>query len=287
MNRIETYQKEEEHRTTDALEDEIRTTRERMDHTLDKLSTKLNPERYIEGAGDWVKGKIDAVDTDSFKETAKRIGRKTSRFIADHPLPVAFGALTVASLFTKRSDYDRKVKDPYIPAHPNTDGPTGKINPTLDAKVKQLPEQSENGTSNGNSDGKIAHATHAVRSGLSTAAHKTGDTFTRGKDEYPAAMCLGAMALGFLAAFALPRTRRENEWCGETSDEIKQDVADRGHKFVDETKETIRHKKDELVGQAKEKTDEAIAKAKGTIDQTVDETASTIDAKIEEEIEPS
>lgn len=258
-----------------------------MDQTMDQLSTKLNPERYIEGAGDWVKGKIDAVDTDSFAETAKLIGKKTSRFIADHPLPVALGALTVASMFAKRSDHDRKIKDPYIPGHPNADGPTGIIDPKLDPKVKQLPEHSENGTENGSSSGKMAHATQAVKSGFSTAAHKTGDTFTRGKEEYPAVMCLGAMALGFLAAFALPRTRKEDMWCGDKADDFKQDVADRGNKLVDETKETIRRKKDELVGKAKAQTEKAVEKTQKIIEEKVDETASSIDSKIDEEIEPT
>lgn len=284
MNRVEQYQESEEQRSSEALESDIQSTRDRMDKTLDTLSTKLNPERYIEGAGNWMKDKIDGVDTDSFKDTAKHVGKKTGNIVRDHPLPVALGALTIASLFMRRSDdYDRKIDDPYIPAHPNATGPTGTLNPTLDPDVKQLPEHSDNGKSSG----RAAETAHAVKSGLSTAAHRTGDRFSRGKEEYPAAMCLGAMALGFLAAFALPRTRRENEAYGESADEFKHDVAERSRRLVDETKENLHDKKDELLGRTKEKAEEALEETKAALDEKVDKTASQIDDQIEEKVEPS
>lgn len=308
MNRVEPYTKSEEHRTTDALESDIKSTRERMDKTLDTISSKLNPERHIENAGDWVKNKIDSVDTDSMRDSAKHLGKKTGNIVRDHPLPVAFGALAIASMFVRKPTYDRKIEEPYIPGHFGEEGPTGTINPTLDQGVKQLPENSDNDLGNGRSDGKIAGAAHAVKDGLSTAAHKTGETLrsfgsstrhtasrsahytgdklSHGKDDYPAAMCLGAMALGFLAAFSLPRTRKENQICGERSDEFRHEIAEKSRQAVDETKETLREKKDEFVDKAKTEAEETLDQTKSTLDDKIEETGSAIDDKIDEEVNP-
>jgi len=211
----------EEPRSVDAIEGEIHSTRERMDKTVDALSQKLNPDRYIENAGDWVQGQIESVDTDSMKRSAARIGRKTGGVIQEHPLPIALGALALASIFLPKPSLNRRRDS----AQSRENGTEESVGLTASEEKYPLTEKTEN-------------------------------TFYRGKEKYPVAMCLGAMAAGFLAAFALPRTRKENKIYGDSAKEFKEKMADQGRQLVNDAKETVREKTDEIVEDIKHLTDD-------------------------------
>lgn len=208
----------EERRPADDIESEIHSTRERMDRTVDALSQKLDPNHCIENAGDWVQDKIESVDTDAMRRSAARVGRKTGSIIQEHPLPVALGALALASLFLPRPSLNRR-RNSAASDDESLKEPTSSEKPPL--------------------------------------TQKSENSFSRGKEKHPVAMCLGAMVAGFLAAFALPRTRRENKIYGESAEEFREKLADQSRQLVTDAKESVREKTDEIVKDIKELTDEA------------------------------
>lgn len=74
-----------------------------------------------------------------------------------------------------------------------------------------------------------AHRTgEQVRDGLAASGQKARETF----DAAPLAVGFGLLAAGVLAGVLLPRTRREDEWFGETSNQLKDEVIDKGEEAV-------------------------------------------------------
>lgn len=63
--------------------------------------------------------------------------------------------------------------------------------------------------------------------------------FTEAKDEHPLAVGLGFLALGMLAGLVAPRTRYEDEWMGEASDEMADRLAETGEELVEHSKEVV------------------------------------------------
>ena len=51
-----------------------------------------------------------------------------------------------------------------------------------------------------------------------------GEKYSQASNEYPLAVGLGFLALGALAGLIAPRTRREDEWMGQQSDQLKSGV---------------------------------------------------------------
>lgn len=119
----------------------------------------------------------------------------------------------------------------------------------------------------------------AYRSGansVSDAYNETAERFQDAHEDYPLAVGAGFLALGALAGLALPRTRREDRWMGDASDQVVDDVwqageeaIDRGKEVVDETLNTARESADEhglsgesLVERASNVVQEATASAK-------------------------
>ncbi|MEX2581496.1 MAG: DUF3618 domain-containing protein [Verrucomicrobiales bacterium] len=369
-------------RSTDALEQEIESTRNRMDSTIDELAHKLNPDHYVNDALDWLKAKMERVDAEAVKHSAADLGKKTGKAVKENPLPFALGGLAIASIFMPRGSFRRRSEEPYVPAHPGAEGATGIIDPTINPGVKSLPQESiiiegpnrsssdpanergkarralftakekvsgsahrvgdsvsdaassaKSGVKSAASSAKseVESATDSVKSGISSAAtstkarmssaaastksgaksaattakttlseatHKTEDAlkgasastreavskvartskerFYNGKEEYPGAMCLGALAVGFLAALGLPRTRRENTICGETSDELKERVAEKGKEKLTQAQNV-----------ALEKQEEAVDKLQAEAEKKLDTAQDKIDEKIETHVDPA
>lgn len=65
---------------------------------------------------------------------------------------------------------------------------------------------------------------------------KTEERYHRAMDETPLALGLGAAALGVLAGVLLPHSRREDEWFGETSEELADAAREKSHELVDKAK---------------------------------------------------
>ncbi|MFN7141202.1 MAG: DUF3618 domain-containing protein, partial [Limisphaerales bacterium] len=94
------------HNSDEILED-IRHTRERMDHTLDELGDKLQPRHLVEEAVDffWTKERAMAGKA---KQSTAQLGRKVVDEVREHPLPsllIGAGLIWLLSQQRERAQY--------------------------------------------------------------------------------------------------------------------------------------------------------------------------------------
>ena len=69
-------------------------------------------------------------------------------------------------------------------------------------------------------------------------------------DDYPLGFGAGFVGLGLLAGLLLPRSEAEDEWFGESSDEIKDAVTDKGEELLERGKEVAGRVADEAADEA-------------------------------------
>jgi hypothetical protein len=88
-------------------------------------------------------------------------------------------------------------------------------------------------------------------------------------------LCTGAAFLGFglLAGFLLPRTRREDEWFGDTSDSVKRRVKESGQDLIERSKH---------VAEAAAQTAKSEAERQGLTPGKLKESAQEIGRKAQE-----
>lgn len=111
--------------------------------------------------------------------------------------------------------------------------------------------------------------------------------FVEAKDEHPLAMGLGFLALGMLAGLVAPRTKYEDEWMGDASDEMAHRLAETGEELVEHGKEVVSQTVDTAKHSAKEHglTGDALAER---AERVVEKSAAAIkQAAKEESLSPS
>lgn len=347
MNRTSPYLQDSEAVSPDALEHEIRQTRNRMDETLDQISDKIDPRPYVDEAVDWVKSKTENIDSEAIKHSVAEAGQKTGQVVKENPLPLILGGLAIASAFLPSDLFRRKSKSaeaatPRPQPRPETSTlpqPTGP-QPLGTPMARQLPggkvmaqqlhhQQHHNGNSqhNGNGNGSslkqkaqglaseatdqwnaatesvsdsahqakqkvtgatekaqqsIQHASHqaadsirhAAQSTASTASElsrKTRDRFDSGRREHPLALCAGALAAGVVTALLLPRTRKEDEMCGEEAAQFRQELKSKGETMLDQGKQTLAENDLDVEG-LKHRAEDAIDQAGDSAKEAIDET---------------
>lgn len=89
-------------------------------------------------------------------------------------------------------------------------------------------------------------ATAKVRGGLDEA----GARFKRASNEYPLGVGLGFLGLGLLAGLVIPHTDAEDEWMGESSDELADAAKEKGEELLEKGKVVATHVADKAVEEA-------------------------------------
>lgn len=294
MNRIEKELNEGSNgnRRSAELEQEIEVTKSRLDQTVDELAGKLDPREHMHTFIDWMKDQVASADP----EVIKDYGSKAAGYAKENPVPFALGALTLASLFMPRPKLSGRSSNttgrseafmthptasPYEQRASDWEDTLGTAQQS-DSKVDQLKDSAgetwnqmkdsiverkdrvENSVSRGLSrtGETVQSAAETARVRASEIADQTKERVERGKDEYPVCMGVGAFALGLLAAITMPRTRRENDLMGETSDQtINQVVQGAKDKLRDEelTLDQLQEKTDAAIEDAAERVEEKIS----------------------------
>lgn len=226
MNRYE--------RSADQIEQEIRGTRRDIDRTLGALQYKLSPGQLLDQALGYFKGGPG--------EFATNLGRS----VRDNPLPVTlFGVSLAWLMFAPRgSSHPRGAEASVTPMSEVGPVPDPRADWTEAAETYSVGEQPE-GTGGvvgaaGEAMAKAREMGTAARERLDLQrarageyAHRTWDqgrhaTLAAGRflEDYPLAVAALGLAVGAAAAACLPRTRREDELLGETSDQLKRAVSE-------------------------------------------------------------
>lgn len=126
-----------------------------------------------------------------------------------------------------------------------------------------------------NVSAKVNDFTSNAWEGSREASMKTQQKIKEQHTETPLLFGAGALAVGFLTALLLPRTKTEDEYCGASSEEYK-------NKF--------RQKKEEMVSDAKQKLHEARLDTEGLeerAEEGIDEAYETASSKIDKTSEQS
>jgi hypothetical protein len=75
---------------------------------------------------------------------------------------------------------------------------------------------------------------------LSEVYDLTSHRLREAHQEYPLGVGLGCLALGALAGLAIPRTRQEDEWMGESAERFREEAWHAGEEALERGKESVR-----------------------------------------------
>ncbi|MBA4148544.1 MAG: DUF3618 domain-containing protein [Verrucomicrobia bacterium] len=222
---------------SDEILSEIRTTRTRMDHTLDELGDKLQPRHLMEDAVDyfWTRERHTA---DKAKQSVNKMGRKVVDEVREHPLPSLLIGAGVIWLLSQQRERARSV-DSGEEAGP---GLKEKASEALDSAKERLQGLKESAKESTESMKEKASevsgkAREKIGSALGTAGEKSSEIKEKAKGYYqqtsqrvqetaqthPLAVGLGCMAAGLIAGVIAPRTRAEDETFGSAADRLKEE----------------------------------------------------------------
>lgn len=84
---------------------------------------------------------------------------------------------------------------------------------------------------------QLGRASRSTGNQMADAYEMTSERVQQAHRDAPLALGLGVLALGALAGAVIPRTRREDEWMGEASDEAISEARRSGQEFYNTTKQ--------------------------------------------------
>lgn len=199
---------------------------------------------------------------------AGRAGHALLETVREHPIPtMLIGAGVAMAVYEMRHAGDHRAED-YDSTHL---GPAGTIEEQsgwdegessmgFKEKAQHGIESAKEGAQSLKQkvQGKAAAATEQMRSRLSEGRRAMGEragqlkerlrggaqrTYTRSRErfaqtteEHPMSVGVGFLALGLLVGLAIPCSRKENEWMGETSDRLKSTAKSRGQEMLEKGK---------------------------------------------------
>lgn len=110
---------------------------------------------------------------------------------------------------------------------------------------------------------------------------KAEDRLKEAVDDYPLGFGAGFLGLGLLAGLLLPRSEAEDEWFGESADEIKDAVTDKGEDLLERGKEVAGRVADEATEEA-ERQGLTADNAASTLESVGKKVGSVVEAAKEE-----
>lgn len=240
----------DEHRSSEAIENEVRQTRHEMDETLDELGKRLDPWRIVQDVWNSLRHRVPGgpQTADAVREFGAGLGRR----MADHPIPVAImGAgllwLLMEEANSRRgrhisgmsheaphsessshgSDWELKGHDLAGRARSVAESARESMSDLADSARDTMSHASERmGRIGKRGLSSIQHIASSAQEGAHKVTQRAAGTF----EEHPLATALVVMGVGMLAGIATPNTRQENRAMGETAEALRR----RGMQFADE-----------------------------------------------------
>jgi hypothetical protein len=204
------------------IERDIRHTRAEIDRTLGALQDKLSPGQLLDQALGYMKTVPG--------EFATNLGRS----LRDNPLPVTLLGIGLGWLMmTPRPDgygprsRQRSTRTSFsgVAAESLEEAETleARVNEEVQAQAERVGDYAQQAWDQGK---RLAHRAEGYGQSAWDQGKRATDAVTRFVDDYPFAVAAFGLAIGVAAAACLPRSRREDELLGETSDRVKQAVRD-------------------------------------------------------------
>jgi hypothetical protein len=242
--------RDDSERRTQEIRNEIEETRSEMGETIDAIQEKLNPRNIVRDATD--RAKTAATErvremADTASQTAQQAidyTRERATSMANtargNPLPLALIGVGTAWLFTSRSrprGYDRDfgdygqrwTRDEALYEHDRDRGVMGRIRqnpiPAVLAGVGlswlALARRDRSAYNLGRAgDTADRWRERSTTDSVHQMARRRQNQLQRMIEENPLLVGAGALMIGAAFGFAVPETETENEWMGETRDNI-------------------------------------------------------------------
>lgn len=244
---------------------EIEDTRAEMSQTINEIQERLSPEHLMGQVKETVReatiGKVERVMetigevTEPAREamsragsTIKEAGTSVGYSVWRNPIPLALIGLGVGMLFMKRRrgngysyDYDRSRSTSPRPGQQNLSG-GGQIGQTRYATSGAYNEGTFDQVKESASN--LAHRSTETLSNLGSKAREgasqVSNRFGQLLRDNPLAVSAVAMAAGTAVGLALPSTRFENEYIGETSERLVDKAQEVARGAIDKVQDTAK-----------------------------------------------
>lgn len=253
----------EDNRSSSEIEADIRKTRGRMDSTLDALGDRLSARSLLNSALDWWESPGEGNQgSAAVRNAAGTLATQARR----HPMPAVLIGAGVAWLISESGDDDREPArlsaDSGRNRYPsNVDNGSGasagdwvgdKVGDVKDAAASAIDSVRDKSHRIGDkiheATGRLEERTHGAMDRGKSAVREVGHEMKEGYravekkfagacEDYPLAVGVAFAALGALAGLVIPRTRREDEWMGEQSDQLIEETKEKAGELLETGKE--------------------------------------------------
>lgn len=217
------------HISSAEIVEDLNRTQQRIDTTLNQITSKMNPKSIGSELGAYLVDTIQHFELEDLRHIASRTVDRTGRIIKEHPVPVFFGCLAVASCLLGRNGRGAEHEEEVLHGRLRTAAETAaatasstasRLSAAAAREAKALAgtarstrravsERAEEGVE------KLDELAHRTSDRIAGAAHRTADVAressarlrsaaTDTAENHPLGMALGALAVGFLTALVLP-----------------------------------------------------------------------------------
>jgi ElaB/YqjD/DUF883 family membrane-anchored ribosome-binding protein len=273
-----------EDRSSSEIASDIRERRNRMDATLDELSNQFTVRSIVNSVLDWFVSRQVSMPGGG---VAKSAYRNVAYQVRKHPLPAVLVGTGIAWMIIDAASEDEgqassargDVDDRQAPG-------ASKEGPQLLEKAQTKLEQAKHAASEVTGAAKEkASALGEKASALGDAASGAAENLTRRAQdvysqsrstavkvghgmqqgyrsgaeqlemamrEYPLAVAIGFAAAGALFGVLLPRTRPEDDFMGEKSDELLNATKEKGQELLERGKAVAERVAESAIGEARE-----------------------------------
>lgn len=253
------------HSSPEHLIEELESTNKRIENTLNQITSKMNPKSIGSDIGAYLVDSLEHFEIGDIRRLAARTADRTSQVVKDHPVPVLLGCLAVASFFLPREwrphrrdeevEIQRRIRTAAGTAAAKVSDTAERIGSAASREAESLARTARS-TSHAVSEyaehgiEKLDEFAHKASDKIADAAHRTAnvarDSSARIRsaasdtaENHPLGMALGALAVGFLTALALPKSRREERLMGDTAGSVKEYVKGVGSTIAHDAKEML------------------------------------------------
>jgi len=250
--------------SSEVLVEEIEKTQNRIDTTINQITSKMNPKSIGSEIGAYLVDSLEHFELGDIRRIAARTADRTGQVIREHPVPVVLGCLAVASFLLPRDwrSFRREEEQIHGRLRSAAETAAASASATAERLTSAAAHEAEVLAKSARSTGhavseyanqgieKLDELAHKASDKIADAAHKTAEVArdssarlrsaaTDTAENHPLGMALGALAVGFLTALVLPRSRKEETLMGDTAGSVREYVKGVGSAIAHDAKEML------------------------------------------------
>ncbi len=223
-------------RSTTEIEEDIRHTRQDMDETLDALEQKFSPGQLLDKMMHY------------FGDTPREYVDNLGRVLKQNPVPATLTGISLLWLMASTSsrtngefhtDADagtsktQKTKDKYHQVMEKVGETTESVKQFVSEKVDSTAQSARE-----TSDALGEKGSSAYQTARHQASRAKGGIISLWHEQ-PIILAAAGLALGAAFGMGLPRTRKEDELMGDTSDRLKHEAEQTAREQVEKGKQVV------------------------------------------------